>query len=102
MTRRILRVVVFFVVAPVGIAAYGQTRKVSTASNSDSDLKRVIIASSIASYSGSCPCPYNTDRAGRKCGKRSAYSRLGGGAPLCYDSDVTAKMVAAYRAARTK
>lgn len=42
---------------------------------------------SIASYKGSCPCPYSVDRAGRKCGRRSAYSRAGGARPLCYPSD---------------
>ncbi len=31
-----------------------------------------------ASQAGNCECPYDTDRAGRACGKRSAYSRLGG------------------------
>ena len=42
---------------------------------------------SIASYKGSCPCPYSIDRAGRRCGKRSAYSRAGGAQPLCYPED---------------
>jgi len=46
------------------------------------------IRDSIAAYSGSCPCPYSTDRAGRRCGARSAYSRPGGRAPLCFPSDV--------------
>lgn len=52
-----------------------------------------IIASSISSYGGRCPCPYSTDRAGRSCGRRSAYSRPGGAAPLCYPSDVTNAMI---------
>lgn len=65
---------------------------------SDADIKRKIIAQSIASYSGSCPCPYNTDRAGRKCGKRSAYSKPGGYSPICYESDVTQEMIEDYRA----
>ncbi|MEO0409166.1 MAG: hypothetical protein AAF289_17625 [Cyanobacteria bacterium P01_A01_bin.135] len=34
--------------------------------------------------SGSCDCPYDTDSAGRRCGKRSAYSRPGGASPVCY------------------
>ena len=46
-----------------------------------------LIRKSISQYSGSCPCPYSTDRAGRKCGKRSAHSRAGGNSPLCYESD---------------
>jgi hypothetical protein len=36
-------------------------------------------------------------RNGRACGGRSAYSRPGGAAPLCYPTDVTAAMIDAYR-----
>ena len=46
------------------------------------------IRQSIVAYSGSCPCPYSVDRAGRRCGGRSAYSKPGGAAPLCYPADV--------------
>ncbi|MFG1190994.1 SH3 domain-containing protein [Xanthobacter flavus] len=56
-----------------------------------------LIAESRASYPGSCACPYDTDRGGRRCGARSAYSRPGGYAPICYESDVTAQMVEKYR-----
>jgi hypothetical protein len=68
----------------------------------DSQIKEQIVQLSIASYAGSCPCPFNRDRAGRSCGRRSAYSRPGGAAPLCYAEDVTAKMVADFRAARAE
>ncbi|HZG46733.1 MAG TPA: hypothetical protein VEZ41_10800 [Allosphingosinicella sp.] len=54
---------------------------------SDSEVQRAI-RQSIAAYSGSCPCPYSVDRAGRRCGGRSAYSKPGGAAPLCYPADV--------------
>jgi len=64
---------------------------------SDQQIKQQLIRGSIASYSGNCPCPYNTDRAGRSCGRRSAYSRPGGRQPLCYESDVTKQMVDQYR-----
>lgn len=37
-----------------------------------------------APSSGRCDCPYHTDRAGRRCGARSAYSRPGGRSPRCY------------------
>ena len=37
------------------------------------------------------------DRAGRKCGARSAYSKPGGRAPLCFPSDVSDEMVVRYR-----
>ena len=63
----------------------------------DEEIKRILISQSVARYSGSCPCPYNTDRAGRRCGGRSAYSRPGGASPLCYANDVTDAMVKAYR-----
>ena len=64
---------------------------------SDAEIRKILIRQSIARYSGSCPCPYNRDRAGRRCGGRSAYSRPGGASPLCYDGDVTDKMIATYR-----
>jgi hypothetical protein len=64
---------------------------------SDEDIRSLIIEQSVASYSGSCPCPYNSDRAGRRCGGRSAYSRPGGAAPICYPSDVTDVDVQRFR-----
>ena len=67
---------------------------------SDGDVRRALIAGSIQSYSGNCPCPYNSAANGSRCGGRSAYSRPGGAAPLCYESDVSDAMVARYRAAR--
>jgi hypothetical protein len=65
----------------------------------DAQIKEALVKASIASYSGSCPCPFNVDRAGRRCGKRSAYAKPGGKSPICYVADVTAKMIDAYRAA---
>lgn len=59
-------------------------------------IKTRMIEESIMAYSGSCPCPYNRDRAGRKCGKRSAYSRPGGRSPLCYTSDISDKQAQTY------
>ena len=67
---------------------------------SDSAIRQKIVRASVSAYSGSCPCPYNTDRAGRSCGRRSAYSRPGGYSPKCFASDVSAAEVKAYRAAR--
>lgn len=60
-------------------------------------IAKLLIAESLASYPSSCACPYNTDRANNSCGSRSAYSRPGGYSPLCYASDITPEMVAAYR-----
>jgi len=63
----------------------------------DVQIKQQIISQSIAAYSGSCACPYSQDRAGRNCGRRSAYSKPGGSRPLCYLDDVTAEMVRRQR-----
>lgn len=63
----------------------------------DDEIRRILIRQSIATYSGNCPCPYNTDSAGRRCGKRSAYSKPGGASPLCYPQDVTEEMIERYR-----
>ena len=51
--------------------------------------KRKMIAESISSYSGNCACPYNSAVNGSSCGKRSAYSKPGGAAPLCYETEIT-------------
>jgi hypothetical protein len=63
----------------------------------DAAVKQRMIRESIASYPGSCPCPYNAARNGSRCGRRSAYSRPGGYAPLCYASDISKRDVEAYR-----
>lgn len=65
---------------------------------SDDEIRQLIMRQSLAYYSGSCPCPYNVDRGGRRCGGRSAYSRPGGASPMCYPSDVSDAEVQAYRA----
>lgn len=51
-------------------------------------LKEQMIQESISRYPGSCPCPYNRDRAGRRCGGRSAWNRAGGYSPLCFPEDI--------------
>ena len=35
-------------------------------------------------YTGTCDCPYDRMRNGRRCGGNSAYSRPGGREPACY------------------
>ena len=52
-----------------------------------------MISESIARYPGNCPCPYNRDARGRRCGKRSAWDRQGGYSPLCFPADITPDMV---------
>ncbi|MCH9814103.1 MAG: hypothetical protein K0U47_09200 [Epsilonproteobacteria bacterium] len=64
---------------------------------SDSELKKKIIQQSIAAYPKNCPCPYNRASNGSICGKRSAYSRSGGYAPICFESDITPEMLKHYK-----
>lgn len=64
----------------------------------DDQVKAQIIADSIASYPGRCPCPYNLAKNGSQCGGRSAWSRAGGYSPICYPDEVSAEMIAAWRA----
>jgi len=65
----------------------------------DSQVKQAVIQESLAAYPGTCPCPYNVDRRGHSCGRRSAYSRPGGYAPICYATQVTPAMIVEYRRA---
>jgi hypothetical protein len=83
--------------ASSALSRQAQSAKVEKTTKTDTEIRETLIKASIAAYSGSCPCPYNTDRAGTKCGKRSAYSKPGGAAPLCYPDDVNQKMVDEYR-----
>lgn len=66
-------------------------------SKTNAQIKEAMIRASIAAYTGSCPCPFNVDRGGRRCGKRSAYHRPGGKSPLCFPEDITSKMIEEYR-----
>lgn len=74
--------------------AFGAEAKQS--SQSVEAIKQKIIQQSIENYPGNCPCPYNTASNGSRCGKRSAYNRAGGYAPLCYPEDVSDRMVKEY------
>lgn len=86
-------------VAGAAIALSLCTLPAASAPLSDAAVKQQMIRESIASYSGSCPCPYNSARNGSSCGARSAYSRPGGYAPLCYPSDISKSQADAYRRA---
>ena len=83
-----------------GLCCLAQVNAKSNSQNTDA-IKQKIIRESIENYSGHCPCPYNTARNGSRCGKRSAYSRVGGAATLCYPEDVTQDMVKKYQARQT-
>lgn len=73
------------------------TRNVAVPSSREIQAaKQAIIRQSISAYPGSCPCPFNRDRAGRRCGKRSAWSRPGGYSPICYESDVSRSRLNSY------
>ena len=75
--------------------AFGAEAKQS--SQSVEAIKQKIIQQSIENYPGNCPCPYNTASNGSRCGKRSAYNRAGGYAPLCSPEDVSDRMVKEYK-----
>lgn len=64
---------------------------------SDAQVKQRIIKASIADYPGNCACPFNSASNGSRCGGRSAWSRGGGYAPMCYANDVTKADVRAWR-----
>lgn len=49
-----------------------------------------------------CACPDDLMRNGRSCGARSAYSRPGGAAPLCYPTDVSEAMIENYKKAAAR
>ena len=78
-------------------AAVALALTVPAHAESDAAIRQTIIRESLSNYSGRCPCPYNTMSNGASCGGRSAYSRPGGAAPICYPSDVTPAMISAWR-----
>ena len=69
---------------------------------SDSEIRKIMIQQSVSQYSGNCPCPYFRASNGSRCGKRSAWSRPGGYSPLCYEKDISEKMVNKYRSRMVK
>lgn len=63
-------------------------------------IAALIVAASRQAYYATgrpCACPDDRMRNGRACGSRSAYSRPGGAQPLCFASDVSARMIEEYR-----
>jgi hypothetical protein len=63
----------------------------------EADIWTMIIHDSIVSYPRSCPCPYSADRSGRRCGDRSAYTRSGATALICYPQDIPDEQITRYR-----
>jgi hypothetical protein len=69
----------------------------------DVAIAALVIAGSIAIYKSTgrpCACPEDRMSNGRACGGNSAYKRPGGARPLCYVTDITTSMIAAYRASK--
>ncbi len=64
---------------------------------SDAEIREMMVRGSVASHPGKCACPDDTMSNGRRCGGRSAYSRGGGDAPICYPSEVSDEDVVEYR-----
>jgi hypothetical protein len=80
--------------------AQRKTREVLTATA----IAAIIVQASRDQYYRTghpCACPEDLTRNGQRCGGRSAYSRPGGAAPLCYPTDVTPAMIEAYRRTAT-
>ena len=72
----------------------------------DAAIIAALIAASIAAYRaggpGPCACPEDTDRAGHRCGRRSAHDKPRGWNVACYPSDITKEAIDAYRESRGK
>ncbi|MGC0967735.1 hypothetical protein WKH73_12860 [Pantoea agglomerans] len=68
-----------------------------TSKQSDDQIRQLIIEDSIASYPGVCACPFNAARNGSSCGRRSAWSKQGGYAPVCYKKEVSKEIVDDWR-----
>jgi hypothetical protein len=89
--KRIIPILVFTLLVAT---AFGQSSKKE---KTDSEIRQEIIMQSIGSFRGSCPCPYNVHPDGKMCGRRSAYSQREGKSPICYEKDVSPRMVEEYR-----
>lgn len=80
-------------------AAPDTKRKVEAALTAAA-IAAIIVQSSRDQYYATgrpCACPDDRARNGSACGGRSAYSRPGGAAPLCYPTDVPTAMIESYR-----
>jgi hypothetical protein len=91
----------FYGILAVGFAMSVAQEAVARAQLSDAAVRQRMIRESVAGYPGSCPCPYNSARNGSRCGARSAYSRPGGYAPLCFPTDIPKREVEEYRHAHS-
>jgi len=69
----------------------------AAAAPTDAQVAQAVIKESLDGYAGNCPCPYDIDRRGLVCGRRSAYSRPGGYVPICYPAQISPAMIADFR-----
>jgi hypothetical protein len=91
----LLALFVFLIVLPIGNVEARDAPPLT-----DGQIRQQITQESVAAYLATghpCACPYNSARNGSICGGRSAYSRPGGAAPLCYPPDVTDGMVSDWK-----
>jgi hypothetical protein len=95
-SKSVMSVITIIFTIVVGLSSASASQKAMT----DTQVKKAIIRESIAGYPGNCPCPYNAASNGSRCGRRSAYSRPGGYAPICYESDVPQGMIKEWRESR--
>lgn len=63
----------------------------------DDEVRQRIIDDAIAAYPGVCACPFNIARNGSRCGGRSAWSRQGGYALVCFKKEVSKESVEEWR-----
>ena len=75
----------------------GACAQSNAAELTDSQIKDILVNSSIALYDGACASPTSIDNRGKACGDRSAYKKEGHGGVLCSRSDVKPEMVKKYR-----
>jgi hypothetical protein len=69
----------------------------------DFAIATLFIAGSVAickSTGAPCACPGDVARNGSSCGGRSAWSKPGGAKPMCFEIDITADIIKAYRATK--
>ena len=92
---RILLIVMAILIALV--MTFSNPVLADRSSMTDEEIIQTIIYQSIASYPGTCACPYNRASNGSRCGKRSAYSRSGGYNTVCFKRDVTREMINDFR-----
>ena len=101
--RLLLALAVISVLVAATVRADGMPPFAKTKPATDDRDRKAIInearAERLRIY-GPCPCPFDIAIDNSVCGGRSAYSKSGNLAPICYPTDVTQDMIVAYRQKR--